>query len=105
MAFIWWFILSAVILYFPMFLYFDAAIRISAAGWKCIFATGIIHTFYFFFVGNSYERGDFSVVYPLARGFGPFWVPIVAVVILREQLNLLGMIGIALVVAGIYVIH
>jgi len=105
MAFIWWFILSAVILYFPMFLYFDAAIRISAAGWKCIFATGIIHTFYFFFVGNSYERGDFSVVYPLARGFGPFWVPIVAVVILREQLNLSGMIGIALVVAGIYVIH
>jgi len=105
MAFIWWFILFAVILYFPMFLYFHGATGISAVGWTCIFATGIIHTFYFFFVGNSYERGDFSMVYPLARGFGPFWVPILAVVFLREQLNLPGIIGIALVVVGIYVIH
>jgi len=104
-AFIWWFILSAVVIYFPVFLYFHAAIRISTVGWTCIVATGIIHSFYFFFVGSSYERGDFSVVYPLARGFGPFWVPIVAVVILREQLNLSGIIGIAFVVVGIYVIH
>lgn len=104
-AFIWWFILSAVILYFPMFLYFYTGMKISAAGWACIFATGILHTFYFFFVGSSYERGDLSVVYPLARGFGPFWVPILAVVILREQLSLPGVIGIAFVVAGIYAIH
>jgi multidrug transporter EmrE-like cation transporter len=68
-------------------------------------ATGILHTFYFFFVGSSYEQGDLSVVYPLARGFGPFWVPILAVVILGERLSLPGVIGIALVVAGIYAIH
>jgi drug/metabolite transporter (DMT)-like permease len=104
-AFIWWFILFAVILYFPMFLYFCVGIQISAAGWACVVATGILHTFYFFFVGSSYERGDLSVVYPLARGFGPFWVPILAVVILREQLSLPGITGIAFVVVGIYVIH
>jgi drug/metabolite transporter (DMT)-like permease len=104
-AFIWWFILFAVIFYFPMFLYFFVGSRIPAAGWACIIATGILHTFYFFFVGSSYKQGDLSVVYPLARGFGPFWVPILAVVILREQLSLTGITGIALVVAGIYVIH
>jgi drug/metabolite transporter (DMT)-like permease len=104
-AFIWWFILFAVVFYFPMFLYFFAGSRIPAVGWACIIATGILHTFYFFFVGSSYEHGDLSVVYPLARGFGPFWVPILAVVILREQLSLTGSIGIAFVVAGIYVIH
>lgn len=104
-AFIWWFILSAVIIYFPMFLYFDARIKISADGWTCIVATGILHTLYFFFVGSSYERGDLSLVYPLARGFGPFGVPILAVVFLGEQLNLAGIIGIAFVVVGIYVIH
>jgi len=104
-AFIWWFILFAVIFYFPMFLYFYVGITISAAGWSCIVATGILHTFYFFFVGSSYEQGDLSVVYPLARGFGPFWVPILAVVILGERLSLPGIIGIALVVAGIYAIH
>ena len=98
-AFIWWFILSAVILYFPMFLYFYVGMKISAVGWACIVATGTLHTFYFFFVGSAYEKGDLSVVYPLARGFGPFWVPILAVAILREQLSLPGVIGIALVLA------
>ncbi len=67
--------------------------------------TGILHTFYFFFVGSSYEKGDLSVVYPLARGFGPFWVPILAVVFLREQLSVTGVMGIGMVVVGIYVIH
>jgi drug/metabolite transporter (DMT)-like permease len=104
-AFIWWFILFAVVFYFPMFLYFYVGSKISTVGWACIVATGILHTFYFFFVGNSYEQGDLSVVYPLARGFGPFWVPILAVVILREQLSLTGIIGIAFVVVGIYAIH
>ena len=104
-AFIWWFILCAVVFYFPMFLYFYVGSKISAVGWACVVATGILHTFYFFFVGSSYEQGDLSVVYPLARGFGPFWVPILAVVILGEHLSLAGMIGIAFVVAGIYTIH
>ncbi|MGD2097524.1 MAG: DMT family transporter [Desulfobacterales bacterium] len=104
-AFIWWFILFAVIFYFPMFCYFFAEAQISAAGWTCMLATGILHTFYFFFVGCSYERGDLSVVYPLARGFGPFWMPILAVIFLREQLSPPGIVGIGLVVAGIYIIH
>ena len=104
-AFIWWFILFAVIFYFPMFWYFFVKAQISAVGWTCMVATGILHTFYFFFVGSSYEKGDLSVVYPLARGFGPFWVPILAVVFLREQLSATGVIGIGLVVVGIYVVH
>lgn len=104
-AFIWWFLFAAVIFYFPMFLYSYPGMKIPATGWACIVATGILHTFYFFFVGSSYERGDLSLVYPLARGFGPFWVPILAVVILGERLSLGGIIGIAFVVVGIYVIH
>ena len=105
MAFIWWFIFFAVVLYLPMFWFFFAEVQISAVGWICMVATGILHTFYFFFVGRSYKHGDLSVVYPLARGFGPFWVPILAVILLREQLSGLGIIGIGLVVVGIYVIH
>ncbi|MBT8331275.1 MAG: DMT family transporter [Deltaproteobacteria bacterium] len=104
-AFIWWSILFAVIFYFPMFWYFFADAQISSVGWTCMVATGLLHTLYFYFVGSSYEQGDLSVVYPLARGFGPFWVPILAVVFLRERLSLSGIAGIGLVVAGIYVIH
>ncbi|MDX1707082.1 MAG: DMT family transporter [Desulfobacterales bacterium] len=104
-AFIWWIILFAVIFYLPMFSYFFAQAQIPVVGWTCMISTGILHTFYFFFVGSAYEQGDLSVVYPLARGFGPFWVPILAVIFLHEQLSLSGITGIGLVVAGIYVIH
>jgi uncharacterized membrane protein len=74
-------------------------------GWGCILATGVIHAFYFWFVGIAYERGDLSLVYPLSRGSGPLFVPILAVLILNEQLSIPGIYGIALVILGIFIIH
>ena len=81
-AFIWWSILFSVILFLPMFLYYWPAATISSGGWSCIVATGILHAFYFWFMGRAYERGDLSLVYPLARGSGPLFVPILAVLLL-----------------------
>ena len=104
-VFIWWAILFSNLFYLPMFLYFWSGVNISVVGWICITATGILHALYFFFVGGSYERGDLSLAYPLARGFGPFLVPIFAVIFLHEELSLAGIIGIILVIIGIYAIH
>ncbi|UCF94203.1 MAG: EamA family transporter, partial [Desulfobacterales bacterium] len=104
-VFIWWFLLIATILYFPMFLYFWPDVRLSPGGGLCVAATGILHALYFWLMGGAYERGDLSLVYPLSRGSGPLWVPVLAVFFLREQLSLPGMLGIAQVVAGVYVIH
>ena len=105
MAFIWWFLLIATIAYLPMFIYFWPALEVTAGGWICIVATGILHALYFWFMGGAYERGDLSLVYPLSRGSGPLLVPILAVIFLQEQLSVLGVSGIALVVLGIYTIH
>ncbi len=104
-AFIWWTILFSTSLYLPMFIYFWPAVTISSTGWVCIVATGVIHAFYFWFVGSSYERGDLSLVYPLSRGSGPLLVPILAVLIMNEQLSIPGGLGIALIIIGIYIIH
>jgi uncharacterized membrane protein len=105
MAFIWWFLLIAIIAYLPMFLYFWPRVSVSPAGWVCIVATGILHALYFWFMGGAYERGDLSLVYPLSRGSGPLLVPILAIFFLHEQLSMVGIVGIALVVCGIYFIH
>jgi uncharacterized membrane protein len=105
MAFIWWFLLIASIGYLPMFMYYWPQMAITATGWACIVATGVLHALYFWFMGGAYERGDLSLVYPLSRGSGPLLVPVLAIIFLQEQLSLTGGVGIALVVLGIYIIH
>jgi len=105
LAFIWWAILFSVILFFPMFIYYWPAATISSAGWVCIVATGVLHAFYFWFMSEAYERGDLSLVYPLARGSGPLFVPILAVLLLNEQLSISGVLGITFVIVGIFSIH
>ena len=104
-VFIWWFLLVALVLYFPMFLYYWPRTTISAVGWSCVAATGFLHFLYFWFLGGAYERGDLSLVYPLSRGSGPLFVPFLAVLFIHEQLSLLGAFGITLVIFGIYIVH
>lgn len=104
-AFIWWFLLVSTVLFIPMFLFFWPKVTISKAGWICVVTTGILHALYCWFIGGAYERGDLSLVYPLARGSGLLFVPFLAVAFLHEQLSFLGIIGIILIIFGIYVIH
>jgi uncharacterized membrane protein len=104
-AFIWWVVLFSNIFFFPMFLYYWPSVAISSAGWSCIVATGIFHALYFWFMGGAYQRGDLSLVYPLSRGSGPLLVPILAVLLINEQLSASGVLGITLVIAGIFSIH
>jgi drug/metabolite transporter (DMT)-like permease len=63
-------------------------------GWACIFAIGLLHTFYFFLVGGSYERGDLSIVFSTL--FGVLW--------LKEGHRQVRIIGAILITAGVIVI-
>ena len=104
-VFIWWFLLMSAIIYLPVFIFYYPDVSIPPAGWLCIVATGIIHGIYFWCMGGAYQRGDLSLVYPLARGSGPLFVPILAVILLREEISPLGVMGILLIIGGIYCIH
>lgn len=104
-AFIWSFLLVFVLLYFPVFLASLPEDAIPVKGWLCIAATGIFHGIYFWCIGGAYQRGDLSLVYPLARGSGPLLIPILAMIFLGEEVSPAGMVGIALIVGGIYCVH
>jgi drug/metabolite transporter (DMT)-like permease len=67
----------------------------------CIIATGLIHSVYFRLLAAGYEEGEISLVYPVARGSGIVLTAILAGLLLKEQLTLLGSIGIGLVCLGI----
>src|SRR5947209_462892 len=60
-----------------------------------------IHALYFWALGRAYRYGDFSRVYPMARGLGVALVPLIALPVFGERLSWLGSLGIGLVVLGI----
>jgi drug/metabolite transporter (DMT)-like permease len=67
-----------------------------------IVGTAVLHSLYFLALQRGYRDGDLSLVYPLARGTGPLLSSIAAVVFLGERPGVLGAIGIAAIVGGIF---
>jgi len=75
------------------------------AGAPFLVTSVALHAFYFYALSSSYGAGDFSRVYPIARGLGVALVPVAAYAIFGERLSPLGVLGIALVVTGIVAIN
>lgn len=73
--------------------------------WPFIVLSGVLEAAYFMLLGSAYQRGDLSLVYPLARGSAPLFVVMFAALFLGEQVRWTGLLGIGLVVAGIYTLH
>jgi drug/metabolite transporter (DMT)-like permease len=56
---------------------------------------------YSIFLGHAYQRADFSLVYPIARGVAPVGVAVLAMVFAGERLTGMMLAGTAVVSAGI----
>ena len=103
--------LISLIFYFPLFIWahqksglMDPA-QINFWSWMGIIACGGTGAIYYVFVGRAYDRGDLSVIFPVVRGFGPIFILIFALILLKEHISLLGLLGILIAVFGSYVIH
>jgi drug/metabolite transporter (DMT)-like permease len=70
----------------------------------CILLSGTLHLAYSLSLQRGYQVADLSVVYPIARGTGPFLSTIGAIVFIREPATLLGLAGMLSVVAGVLMI-
>lgn len=78
--------------------------QIPAPVWRLLAAAGVAHALYFYWMSRAYEHGDLSLVYPIARST-PALLPLIAVPLFGELLSLGGALGIAIVVAGIWLVH
>ena len=78
--------------------------EISPVGWWFLLGTGFIHLAYYLVLQRGYNVGDLSLVYPLARGTGPLLSASGAMLFFGERPSWLALIGIALVLAGVFVI-
>ena len=72
--------------------------------WSLVAASAVVHTLYFIALLRGYRKADLTVVYPLARGSGPLLSSLVAILFLGESLSAPGALGIAGVVAGVFLI-
>ena len=72
--------------------------------WGVIVASAAVHVLYSIVLQKGYQKSDFSIVYPLARGTGPLFSVIAAVLLFREMPGVIGWFGIASILAGIMLI-
>jgi drug/metabolite transporter (DMT)-like permease len=77
-----------------------AALPRSSA-WPYLLASVAIHVFYNLLLMQCYRLGEFSQVYPLARGVSPLVVTILAAVFVHEHLAPAQIGGVAVVSAGL----
>jgi uncharacterized membrane protein len=91
-------------IFFPIFYILIADIKLPTNIVPFLLASGIAETVYFIALGKAYETGDLSIVYPLARS-SPLFVAIFALILIKETITAWGIIGIFLVIIGVYVLH
>lgn len=77
---------------------------LSPRAWAALAATGVAHGLYLWFLGESLERADLTLAYPVIRST-PAFLPFVAVPLLGESLTPIGVSGIFVVVGGIWLVH
>ncbi len=67
-----------------------------------IVVSAALKTAYALSLQRGYRTGDFSLIYPLARGTGPLLSVLLAIVLLGERPSVRGIAGALLIVAGIF---
>ncbi|MGL5002144.1 MAG: EamA family transporter [Casimicrobium sp.] len=108
-AFVFLGVVATTAIYLPMMLVWwwhvpSLFIDVTALQWLMIALSALVHVVYSFALQRGYRVADYGVVYPVARGTGPFLSSMVAIVFLGEALTLNSAIGIVAIVCGIFVL-
>lgn len=104
LPFVW--VVGAVIctLYLPVlagyWLWRQPGLSWTALAW--IAGSGVLKTGYSLFLQRGYRLGDFSLIYPLARGTGPLLSTLAAIVILGERPSPLAIAGGLVIVVAVF---
>jgi drug/metabolite transporter (DMT)-like permease len=104
LPFVW--LVGAVIcaLYVPVIAVYwwckQPAISWGAMLW--ILGSGVWKTGYSLILQRGYRTGDFSLIYPLARGTGPLLSTLAAILLLDERPTLIALLGGVVIVSAIF---
>ena len=72
--------------------------------WWWSISSGCGHLPYVILLARAYDKNDFSLTYPIARGAGALSSAVLGLIFLGDDLSTLSMTGIAIVVFGLWVL-
>jgi len=104
--FIWLMYIASTVLYLPVMFYelMQGHVAWSQPLLWLSLGSAALHTGYYLVLQKGYRSADLSVVYPLARGTGPLFSSVAAILFLHEQLKLKASIGLLLILIGVFII-
>lgn len=105
-GFVWLYTMVSTVIYAPFVIYILIYQEISI-GWielGIIAGSAGVHLAYALTLQKGYRVGDFSLIYPIARGTGPMLVAISAIFLYDERLTPVGIIGIILIILSVFII-
>lgn len=100
-VFTWWALLVGTVCFLPLLL---ANSPLPLFIWPYVVCSAIVEATYYIALTHAYESGDFSLVYPMARGSAPAFLTVWAVLFIGDRPRPLGVVGIALLVLGLIVV-
>ncbi len=104
-VFMWLSMVASIVLYLPVYLW--VVWREGAAVSNLLFPLvgGAIQGVYCYLLPRTYDIGDLSLTYPLARGAAPVFIGMIAPMLLGERLSAPGYLGMGVVFVGVWVLH
>lgn len=101
LVFTWWALLLGLLCFSPFLLQISS---FPLSIWPYVLGSALTELLYYFVLLKAYEYGDFSLVYPMARGAAPALLLLWAVLFLGERPLAFGFVGIGLLVLGLVVV-
>ena len=100
-VFTWWGLVVGSVCFAPLLLMSQSfPLRI----WPYVIFSALVEGAYYIILTRAYEHGDFSLVYPMARGAAPAFLVVWAVLFLGERPGPAGFVGLALLVLGLVIV-
>ncbi len=101
LVFTWWALIVGWIGFGPVLLF---APRLPLRVWPYILFSTIFEVAYFYTLTRAYDHGDFSLVYPIARGTAPGLLAVWSALFLGEIPRAGGFAGLALLLCGLVIV-
>ena len=107
LVFFFWVFLWGTLFYLPFFIAFGVfpsfLVHSPPKLWWLVISSGLFETVYFICLIEAYREGDLSLVYPISRS-APLFTQVWATLFIGEVLSGGGVLGIAFVMIGLFVI-